>query len=291
MKLFGNKKRRPDARRTRSYAAERSERREEETEQDVLWEQPEVRPEPRRQVEKHDELHRQTEQPQPDVEEEDDAPTARRKAIFLLAASICVFICATAMCLALIAKSADGLELPPEAQLATTEPKALSYVVNSVQPSSAEVPSDAKAPVSLYDADHLNLLVIGWDETTKRTDTLLIASVHLKTGELALLSIPRDTYISGKYDTPKVSLVYGEAEDGKGRGIKATREMVKSMIGFEPDYYFVLDEATLEAVANFQLRVNELYDANLTVIDPSVDAFVDEMTLNLLLYQELNLNP
>ena len=53
----------------------------------------------------------------------------------------------------------------------------------------------------------------------------------------------------------------------------------------------VLDEATLEAVANFQLRVNELYDANLTVIDPSVDAFVDEMTLNLLLYQELNLNP
>ena len=53
----------------------------------------------------------------------------------------------------------------------------------------------------------------------------------------------------------------------------------------------VLDAATLEAVAAFQMKVNELYGAELYVIDPTMDAFVDEATLNLLLYQELNLNP
>ena len=53
----------------------------------------------------------------------------------------------------------------------------------------------------------------------------------------------------------------------------------------------VLDAATLEAVAAFQMKVNELYGAELYVIDPTTDAFVDEATLNLLLYQELNLNP
>ena len=53
----------------------------------------------------------------------------------------------------------------------------------------------------------------------------------------------------------------------------------------------LLDAATLEAVAAFQMKVNELYGAELYVIDPTMDAFVDEATLNLLLYQELNLNP
>ena len=53
----------------------------------------------------------------------------------------------------------------------------------------------------------------------------------------------------------------------------------------------VLDAATLQAVSNFQIRVNELYGTNLYVIDPYVDAYVDEATLDLLLYQKPNLNP
>ena len=53
----------------------------------------------------------------------------------------------------------------------------------------------------------------------------------------------------------------------------------------------VLDTATLEAVAAFQMKVNEQFDANLYVINPYEDFFVDEATLNLLLYSELDLNP
>ena len=36
--------------------------------------------------------------------------------------------------------------------------------------------------------------------------------------------------------------------------------------GLEPG---VLDRATLEAVAEFQTRVNEMYEAGLTVVDPA----------------------
>ena len=53
----------------------------------------------------------------------------------------------------------------------------------------------------------------------------------------------------------------------------------------------VLDTATLEAVAAFQMKVNEQFGANLYVINPYEDFFVDEATLNLLLYSELDLNP
>ncbi len=52
----------------------------------------------------------------------------------------------------------------------------------------------------------------------------------------------------------------------------------------------VLDQGTLEAVATFQQRANDVLDAGLTVIDPSVDAYIDGPTLELLLYQNPNLS-
>ena len=173
MKLYGNKKRRPTAQGTQSRSAE-----------------PQQRPaEPRQRA---DRPQRQSQTPQPETEETSGGLGGRTKARLLLAAAICVFISATSMCLALIAKSAEPMELPSE-----PEAKELSYVVNSVQPSSVEVPMDLEAPVSRNDSETLNILLIGWDKKTAQTDTLILASVHLRTGELALLSIPRDTYIAG----------------------------------------------------------------------------------------------
>lgn len=47
----------------------------------------------------------------------------------------------------------------------------------------------------------------------------------------------------------------------------------------------VLDQGTMEAVAAFQEMANDDLGANLTVIDPTVDLFIDEATLALLLAQ------
>lgn len=210
MKLFGNKRRRPA---------------------------PQER---RQQTEKQKELRQEKQPPEP-VAEDGGRLSGRTKAMCLLAASICVFICAAIMCLSLIAKSAEPLILPSE-----PEAKELSYAVNSVAPSSVEVPVDIEAPVSRSDSNTLNILLLGRSGT--QTDTFLLASVDLRTGDLALLSIPRDTYVAGSYEVPKISSVYAEADDGEGRGVKAVREMVKNMVGFEADYYFVLEEASLTAM-------------------------------------------
>lgn len=50
----------------------------------------------------------------------------------------------------------------------------------------------------------------------------------------------------------------------------------------------VLDAGTLEAVAAFQQKLNETMDAGIYVIDPEVDASIDEVTLYYLLYQTLD---
>ena len=52
----------------------------------------------------------------------------------------------------------------------------------------------------------------------------------------------------------------------------------------------MLDEATLSAVAAFQQKVNELYGANLYVINPAMDIFIDQGTLDYLLYQDITIN-
>lgn len=225
MKLFGNKKRRP---------AQKEARQQEPQQQETRQQKPQQQTAERKE-------NRQTET----VVEESGKLSAKTKAALLLVASVCVFISAVAMCLTLVAKSAAPLVIPTE-----EEPKELAYAVNSVQPSTVDVPTEMEAPVSRYDSDTLNILLIGLDTATKQTDTLLLASVDMHYGELSLLSIPRDTYVAGNYETPKISVVYGKADDGKGRGVQAVREMVKNMVGFEPDYYFVLDEASVSAMTD-----------------------------------------
>ena len=53
----------------------------------------------------------------------------------------------------------------------------------------------------------------------------------------------------------------------------------------------VLDAGTLQAVADFQMRVNEAYGANLAVIDPAMgeNVYIDEITLDYLIYQMLDI--
>jgi len=51
----------------------------------------------------------------------------------------------------------------------------------------------------------------------------------------------------------------------------------------------VLDAATLQGIAAFQLRVNELFGAGLMVIDPAVDVAIDAQTLHYLLYAGIDL--
>lgn len=210
MKLFGNKRRRPAPQKPQQQAPQKLEQ-----------------------------------APLEPVSEEmsDDRLNGRMKARLLLAGSICIFVCAIVMCLTLIGKSAEPVVFPSQAHTEDIE-----YVIGSVQPSTVKVPVELTAPVSRNASDRLNILLIGLNPSDKQMDAIMLLSVDMHTAEAALLSFPRDTYVAGSYDTPKLSLVYKEADDGKGRGTQAVREKVKNMVGFEADYYFVLDEASVTAM-------------------------------------------
>ncbi len=166
------------------------------------------------------------------------------RAILLMLGAICLFVGAVAMCFMLISQSAEVNALPQE------DPKPINFVAGGrsvLPPSTEDLPVQYEVPESKNDSNRLNFLLIGIDEATELSNMLMLASVDLNTKEVALLSIPRETYISGNFKYPAVFNVYKEAEGGEF-GIKSVVEKVKEMIGFQPDYYFVFNTASLNGL-------------------------------------------
>ena len=109
--------------------------------------------------------------------------------------------------------------------------------------------------------DELLFLVVGLDEVTQqrwsRTDTLILVHADLATGEIHLISIPRDTrvFIDDEHGNDKINHAnaYG--------GILKTMRTVRNFLGIDLDYYVEFD---FEAVKHVVDAVGGV-DVNVTV--------------------------
>lgn len=179
--------------------------------------------------------------PDPDYEEEKEGRmSGKAKGLILFFSAVAVFLGAVGMCIGLTARSAT-LEALPSTK--TVQP--MLYRVNQEVPDNPAKLSDYTAPVSRYNSEIVNFLVLCVDG--EKSETFMLLSVNMTDRKVALLSLPRDTYISGEYETPALSSVY-TAHVSSGRGTQALVELIGNQIGFVPDYYLVLDEASLEAI-------------------------------------------
>ena len=83
-------------------------------------------------------------------------------------------------------------------------------------------------------------LVVGLDDTSENTDTLLLATYDVKTGEVNFLSIPRDTAVDVPWEHQRISTVYSTPLS-EGGGIENLKHQIRDLTGVFPDYYFVVD--------------------------------------------------
>ena len=111
------------------------------------------------------------------------------------------------------------------------------------------------AAAELFNSDRINIVLFGFDGNKKRkatssvfrTDTIMIATVNLKTKEAALVSIPRDTYvkIAGTERHDKINHAYvhgynaGEEGDKHQSGIDTAVQTVEDFLGGIPMHYYV----------------------------------------------------
>lgn len=93
-----------------------------------------------------------------------------------------------------------------------------------------------------------NILVMGVDKRPgeagpPRTDTMIVVSVDLRTGDASMLSIPRDLWVPiSPYDlNAKINTAYaiGESRNYPGGGAALAKKVVSDLIGY-PVHYYVL---------------------------------------------------
>jgi LCP family protein required for cell wall assembly len=104
-----------------------------------------------------------------------------------------------------------------------------------------------RAPAGVTDADrkqdYFTVLIIGVDGGTN-TDTIMVASYDGVNNEASLISIPRDTLVNVSRKVKKINAAYPAGTlNGGGRegGAAQLKREIKTLIGFIPDYYVIID--------------------------------------------------
>ena len=93
------------------------------------------------------------------------------------------------------------------------------------------------------------MLLVGNDDGTGNTDTIMLAKLDTVRHKADFVSIPRDTLINVDSPVRKINSVYWGAKNSGGDGIGALMRHVKKLSGIEADCYAVIDiDVFVEAV-------------------------------------------
>lgn len=117
--------------------------------------------------------------------------------------------------------------------------------------------------------DVYTFLLVGRDDGGGgNTDTMMVGCYDVKNGTVDVLSIYRDTMVDVPWEIPKINSVYNR------QGIEGVQEQVKNLIGYKPDYYFVVE---LDAVSELVDAIGGVdYDVpyNMDYDDPTQDLHI-----------------
>jgi len=148
----------------------------------------------------------------------------------------------------------NGVPSPPPALTvtpppldATSDPNALSSPTTT--PESFYVPPYAPDPsLTLTDNDTVTFLLLGSDkrpgQTFFRTDTIIIAVIRPGSGQVALISVPRDLYVyipTVGMDRVNAAYEYGEMYNYPGGGFALLKDTIVYNLGLSIDHVAIID--------------------------------------------------
>lgn len=114
----------------------------------------------------------------------------------------------------------------------------------------------------------INALVVGVNDGL--TDTIMYVKYNVKTGKIAIMSIPRDTYITSDYSVGhKLNSIY------RGKNIIPLVEQVESLIGVKIDYYLVFKADMLISMVDAIGGVEVDVEMDMKYDDPTQNLHID----------------
>lgn len=129
------------------------------------------------------------------------------------------------------------------------------------QPVAEETLGERKVGVS-------TVLLAGTDAGGMRTDTMMLLSIDRRKGAMSLISLPRDTYVSG-YSVPKLNSAIGAG------GVEELLERVTGLIGYRPDGYVLVDLDGFISVVNAVGGIKFDVPQDMYYHDPVQDLLID----------------
>ncbi len=146
-----------------------------------------------------------------------------------------------------------------------------NHTITYVDDDGNTVETQFEAPGSYVDGVY-NILLLGLDDDGTRTDTIMIAHLDARDHTVALLSIPRDTYIYGNYAVPKINSVYGG--DGE-EGVERLKETLASMLGFQVDGYVLVDLQAFVEIIDLVGGITFDVPQRMYYSDPTQNLYID----------------
>ncbi len=140
---------------------------------------------------------------------------------------------------------------------------------------STSMPADmASIEETAQDIDHI--LLLGFDRSSRlpgRTDSIMIAAARYKTGDMGVMSIPRDLWVDiPGADPGRINKVFrvGSMLHGKGGGRKLMRKVILDELGIRIDYTAAVD------FSGFARIVDLLGGIKVDVACPIIDNFISQ---------------
>ncbi len=130
---------------------------------------------------------------------------------------------------------------------------------------------DAIYPVA---NEKVNVLVVGKDSVAVNTDTILVATLHTETGQISLMSVPRDTKATVNGKTMKINAVYGYSQMSDMKAEETLIDTITETTGIKINYYAIIDlvafREIVDALDGVEYDVKRNYDYE----DPYQDLYI-----------------
>lgn len=163
-------------------------------------------------------------------------------------------VCAIAAAAAAVALAAMSVymlwEKPPErkkgpetlTEMVTEKPGAIKPGISPAEDKGTAFETERQDGV-------YTILLVGNDDGTGNTDTIILGKLDTVRHKADFVSIPRDTLINVDSPVRKINSVYWGARNNGGDGIESLSRHIKKLSGIEADCYAVIDlDVFVEAV-------------------------------------------
>ena len=144
------------------------------------------------------------------------------------------------------------------------------YAVNRVigEDSLATQAGSNDSKVSTKKKSEINALIVGTNQNL--TDTMMYVNYNVETGKVAMMSIPRDTYITNEYCVGhKLNSLY------RGKNTQAFVEQIEELIGVDIDYYLIFDSKMLIDIVDKVGGVEVDVPVRMKYDDPTQNLHID----------------